>query len=48
MCVFWDNLIKDMVWGSESGKKALKTKLRHRWVSFKPQLQSLVRAKDKV
>ena len=48
MSKFWNQLVKDEVWGSKPGKKGLIAKLRHRWVNFEPSVDHLGRAKEKV
>ena len=45
-CVFWNQLIKDEVWGSVPGRKGSSTRLRHRWVNFEPRLDCLGLTKD--
>ena len=48
MSTFWCHLVRDEVWGSVAGKKGLTSKLRHRWVDWKPSMDWLGRAKEKV
>ena len=48
MSKFWNQLVKDEVWGSEPGRKGLTARMRHRWVNFEPSMDQLGRAKEKV
>ena len=48
MSKFWNQLVKDEVWGSEPGRKGLMAKLRHRWVNFEPRIDQVGGAKEEV
>ena len=48
MSKFWNQLVKEEVWGSKPGRKGLTEKLRHSWVNFEPSMDQLGRAKEKV
>ena len=48
MCKAWDEFIKDRVWKSAPGLKALKTKLTHRWTNYQPNMDKLGWAKEEI